>query len=149
LVKGHKLGINCPDCRGGKLDPVLRSQSAGTSSIGVIGIPLSTSVIDHLACTECFRMYASADRGCTLRDILERPLKDFVNPGAKPVNCPTCKVAAKTEHSSGFPHRAERIAQYLYCEPCQKILWKFTRDEQFPQLKEIRAELEALKQAKS
>jgi hypothetical protein len=127
----------------------LRSQSAGTSTSGVIGIPFSTSVVDHLACTECFRMYASADRGYALQEILERPLKNFVNPEYKPTDCPTCTLAVKTAYSTGFPHRVERIPQYLYCEPCQKILWKFTREEQYPQLKEIRTELEALKNAKS
>lgn len=139
MAKGYPIGQVCPDCTKGKLEAVMRSASNGTSSRGVIGIPLFKEVIDHLACSQCYRLFAACERGHTMTELLERPLKDFKNPEQRPEQCPHCRGELSTKFSDGFS--GHRKPYYVYCSPCQKIVWLCTLEETDPGMADLLAKI--------
>ncbi len=137
-VKGRTIGEKCPACKRGRLEPILISITAGKTTSGIIGLSLSKTVIERLACNACSASYESDIRGKTPAQHVEEQLKDFSNPKREPKRCPRCAASAMKQGAhdtqprlSHLPPLAyERsselfVTRYLYCERCLHVAWVF------------------------
>jgi len=80
-VTGKRPGDSCPGCKEGRL--AVRTSEQGSGG-GIGGTFYSRTVVAHLVCESCCGMYEAADRGRTVRTVLESQLKGFVNPTEMP-----------------------------------------------------------------
>jgi hypothetical protein len=125
-MKGLEPGVKCSVCRKGKLEVMLDSVEAGETTSGIIGLPISRTVVDHLACSKCFLIFEAKDRGCTLDEIRERQLKTFKNPAKRPDKCPKCgskKWSSQHKYDEYGVRRNVPKLWYIYCAECDTIYW--------------------------